>query len=158
MTTPPVDEVLRGLRGKLDAKSSSDESWKRDHEQAMFWLDVEEDVAWWLWMYEKIVDLDERWRRDTFAKPDEYSPSDHLGIHKLFTNWFAAVLRFEGGRVAALERDGCVVERVDELRTALREVNWSIQSASTAPVMPGAISELADQAIDEHRADDTQPL
>ncbi|MBI1902001.1 MAG: hypothetical protein HYS13_12935 [Planctomycetia bacterium] len=104
-------------------------------------------------MFDVIVRLDERWRRDVYRAKVEYSPTDAEAIHQLFVDWHRPCAKVLD-QLEAFERAGLDVKWAREFRARCREAE-GILTPDARFFADDALVRLRDEALDQHKEGQT---
>ena len=136
-----------------------EETWKRDHSEAMACRDWEDAIAVGINIFQMLQEREQAWRDQVFRGVVPYSENDNLDHQTRFANWLDTTREVLTEVLPELEKRFGVVEGAPELRRCaelaekiLRE--WQPPRLSRAvglremTLSPEAATEL-DQIIDE---------
>ncbi|QDT67078.1 hypothetical protein [Calycomorphotria hydatis] len=130
------------------------EQWQVDHELAMICYDVEEKLAVGLCIYGIVNDLDEAYRLAVAEGELEYLESFDETMLTIFGWWLRPCDKLIR-EINYLQDKGHTIERADEFITATREVR-GILTPDDQFFTGKTLTELCDQAIDDHQAGKTE--
>ncbi len=84
----PIASMKR-IREQVEAYSGavSDESWKKDHEEAMGCFHLEAYISQGIHIFEMILDMDTRWQNLVFFKKVQDSTEVADAIRTMFSAW-----------------------------------------------------------------------
>ena len=141
------------MHDQLKLYEKRSETWKAQHDEAMYCLDFENWLALGVFLFERITRTDERHREITYANPDAYSAELDREIRGLYEVWSRAIPA-SLDRLADLESRGFRVEKVDEYRRCCEEA-VGILTPDNEFFVGDKFVALRDEAIDSHLAGGT---
>lgn len=132
------------------------EKWKKDHDDAMMCLGLEEAIAFGLCIYNHINRLDEIWRLGVLSKKVPFRADVDLFITKAFRQWLTGSKKL-AKIVKKLENLKYEVTGVVEFHSACREVEGVLTDDATffgADKLPA----MEASAIQSHRTGQTEEM
>lgn len=121
--------VLRATQRVISAYAESeprrDESWDESHDLAMYCREIEDALAWGVYLFRDLSDLEARSQARVLRgelAPDGY---DWEGHERDFRRWAAASEKFLG-LAEDLAREGFDVGGLEEFRTVVEEARCLI--------------------------------
>jgi len=124
METSPVIASLETLRKEIEAYSAAnpDESWMKDHQDAMACFDLEEHIGLGIGLYENIVGMQSRWQEAVSSKRVSANSSIDRALDQLVWLWAQPCPDVEK-RIRHFELEGDAVKQADRFRKCWDEAN-----------------------------------
>jgi len=150
MTIDP--EFFQEARESIDLYETRTETyaerWKKEHDEAMECINLEELIAFGITIFDLINRLDEIWRRKVHENRIPYNPDVDAAIETLYAKWMGPFDRVMA-QVNKFRQAGYNVAGEQEFISAHREVKGILTSASDF-FTDEKLADLKDNAIDEH--------
>jgi hypothetical protein len=144
-----VDKKRSPVDRQLEAY---EETWKRDHTQAMACRDWEDAIAVGINIFRMLAEREQAWRDHVFRGTTDFSEKDNLDHQARFANWLATTKEVLEQVLPELEKGFGKVEGAPELRRCL-ELAENILRAWQPPRLSRAIGlremQLSTEAASE---------
>jgi hypothetical protein len=131
-----------------------EEKWQKDHGEAMQCLELEEQIAFGLTVYNLLNRVDEIWRLAVHKKKIQYKPDFDKAMTKAFRHWLVGSKKL--AKIMARFKDYEVTGSA-EFRAACREVE-GILTDDEKFFVDEKFTNLASAAIKSHRSGETAEL
>jgi hypothetical protein len=93
-----------------------EESWKKDHDEAMDCRDWEDAVAVGINIFRMLREREQTWRDQVFRGALAFSEGDNRDHQERFANWIATTKEFFTENLPILEKQFGAIQGVSELR------------------------------------------
>jgi hypothetical protein len=118
-----MPELFKDMNESVDRynRRAESEKWKKDHDEAMKCLELEEAIAFGLTIYNLMNRVDEICRLAVHKKKVPYNPDVEKNLTHAFREWFRGSKKLEK-ILGKFESLGYEVTGAEEFRAACREV------------------------------------
>jgi hypothetical protein len=130
------------------------EPWKDDHDNAMVCFHIEDAVSWGNVLFKGLSEEDATWHTYVLESKIEYDESHQKELLEAYRTWLETSMRLLSF-VERLEESGFEVRGSGELRRNCAEAK-GILTDDDQFFVGDALTELRDEAVDEHRRGGTQ--
>lgn len=153
-----ANNLFDRVEKRIDSYHRGVEQWKIDHDDAMECLDLELILQEGLSIYDAINHFDEKWRSIVYDNPATYDREADDLIRKAYERWLTiSEWILKSHLIEEHQQRGFQVEYADKLRAACREVR-GILADDAEFFSSERLVELRDEAVDEFRRGECQPL
>lgn len=146
---------FNSVRHRLEDYGEQVEDWNNDHERALHCMEFELLLGHGLSLLSQVNTIDEKIRLKMFREEIEYDARFDDVLENYYKWWLKPCDKLLK-ELNLLEQEGFSIERAGEFRAACREVQ-GILTVDNQFFSGNALTDLRDQAIDEHRAGRCEP-
>jgi hypothetical protein len=153
-----MNQTTRAASVRRHVKSYEERSevWKADYDIAMHCYDVQESIAYGMFVYDRISRFDEDLHESFFTEKTSFNAEIVNDLQGLYRQW-AAVGKDLVQAIEELGKRGYVIDRAGEFRQRIQEAKGAAAPDSEF-FTGGSLSILRDEAIDAHLEGKTEAL